>query len=111
MEKVSFEPGMMMMMMLMLQIKAECLGCRHNAAMFNMSYFGKFYLTGPDAQSAADFIFTNDVRLGPGQLHHRAPAAEVTQRRVLYEPGTYRSCGSVVLIPWKICRGGGRIMF
>ena len=23
-----------------------------------MSYFGKFYLTGPDAQAAADYIFS-----------------------------------------------------
>ncbi|XP_023228229.1 sarcosine dehydrogenase, mitochondrial-like [Centruroides sculpturatus] len=39
----------------------ECLGCRENVAVFNMSYFGKFYLMGPDAQKAADWIFTNDV--------------------------------------------------
>ena len=60
---------MMMMIILMMtaQIKAECLGCRQNAAIFNMSYFGKFYLTGPDSQAAADFIFTNDVNLNPGQ--------------------------------------------
>ena len=56
----------MMMMMMMTQIKAECLGCRQNAAIFNMSYFGKFYLTGRDAQAAADFIFTNNVNLDPG---------------------------------------------
>ncbi|XP_023214183.1 sarcosine dehydrogenase, mitochondrial-like [Centruroides sculpturatus] len=36
----------------------ECLGCRENVAVFNMSYFGKFYLMGPDAQKAADWIFT-----------------------------------------------------
>jgi len=70
------------MMLLMLQIKAECLGCRHNAAMFNMSYFGKFYLTGPDAQAAADFIFTNDVRLQPGQLHHQAAAVTCAVSRM-----------------------------
>ena len=29
--------------------------------MFNMSYFAKFYLTGPDAQKAADWIFTNNM--------------------------------------------------
>lgn len=42
-------------------IGRECLGCRENVAVFNMSYFGKFYLIGPDAQKAADWIFTNDV--------------------------------------------------
>ena len=35
---------------LIFQIKAECLSTRYNAALFNMSYFGKFWLHGPDAQ-------------------------------------------------------------
>jgi len=39
-------------------IKAECLATRTTAGLFNMSYFGKFYLTGPDAQAAVDWIFT-----------------------------------------------------
>jgi len=39
-------------------IRAECLATRTAAALFNMSYFGKYYLTGPDAQKAADWIFT-----------------------------------------------------
>lgn len=34
--------------------------------MFNMSYFAKFYLTGPDAQKAADWIFTNNMAKPPG---------------------------------------------
>lgn len=42
-------------------IKQECLSCRKNAAIFNMSYFGKFYITGPDAQAATDFIFSNNM--------------------------------------------------
>lgn len=42
-------------------IGKECLATRNNAAAFNMSYFGKFYLVGPDAQKAADWIFTNDM--------------------------------------------------
>jgi hypothetical protein len=50
------------------QIKAECIACREKAAIFNMSFAGKFYLTGPDAQTAADWIFTNNVDLKPGQL-------------------------------------------
>ena len=32
------------------QIRAECLATRYRAALFNMSYFGKFWLKGPDAQ-------------------------------------------------------------
>lgn len=47
-------------------IKDECLGCRRNAAIFNMSYFGKFYITGPDAQAATDFIFSNNMRKPAG---------------------------------------------
>ena len=27
-----------------------------------MSYFGKFYLTGPDAEKAADWLFTANMR-------------------------------------------------
>ena len=40
------------------QIRAECLATRTAAALFNMSYFGKFYLTGPEAQEAADWVFS-----------------------------------------------------
>ena len=48
------------------QIGKECLATRNNAAAFNMSYFGKFYLIGPDAQKAADWIFTNDMTKADG---------------------------------------------
>uniref|UniRef100_A0A6Q2YJ47 Sarcosine dehydrogenase n=1 Tax=Esox lucius TaxID=8010 RepID=A0A6Q2YJ47_ESOLU len=47
-------------------IKNECLTCRHGVTVFNMSYFGKFYLTGPDAKKAADWLFSADVRKVPG---------------------------------------------
>lgn len=47
-------------------IKSECLSCRHDVAVFDMSYFGKFYLTGPDAKKAADWLFTADVNKKPG---------------------------------------------
>uniref|UniRef100_A0A4W5MLA7 Sarcosine dehydrogenase n=1 Tax=Hucho hucho TaxID=62062 RepID=A0A4W5MLA7_9TELE len=47
-------------------IKNECLTCRHGVSVFNMSYFGKFYLTGPDAKKAADWLFTADVNKIPG---------------------------------------------
>uniref|UniRef100_A0A1E1X2L8 Putative dimethylglycine dehydrogenase n=1 Tax=Amblyomma aureolatum TaxID=187763 RepID=A0A1E1X2L8_9ACAR len=47
-------------------IKDECLGCRRDAAIFNMSYFGKFYITGPDAQAAVDFIFSNNMQKPEG---------------------------------------------
>ncbi|XP_036833571.1 sarcosine dehydrogenase, mitochondrial [Oncorhynchus mykiss] len=47
-------------------IKNECLTCRHGVSVFNMSYFGKFYLTGPDAKKAADWLFSADVNKIPG---------------------------------------------
>ncbi|XP_015606904.1 sarcosine dehydrogenase, mitochondrial [Cephus cinctus] len=42
-------------------IGEEALACRNNAALFDMSYFGKFYLCGPDAQKAADYLFTSNT--------------------------------------------------
>lgn len=49
------------------QIRKECLSCRNALALFDMSYFGKFYLVGPDARKAADWLFTADVRKSPGR--------------------------------------------
>lgn len=34
------------------------MACRNRVALFNLSYFAKFYLTGPDAQEAANWLFT-----------------------------------------------------
>uniref|UniRef100_A0A672J326 Sarcosine dehydrogenase n=1 Tax=Salarias fasciatus TaxID=181472 RepID=A0A672J326_SALFA len=74
-------------------IKAECLSCRHGVAVFDMSYFGKFYLTGPDAKKAADWLFTADVNKKPGStvytcmLNKRGGAeADLTVSRL--EPGS-----------------------
>ncbi|XP_040819296.1 sarcosine dehydrogenase, mitochondrial [Ochotona curzoniae] len=47
-------------------IKAECLACRGAAALFDMSYFGKFFLLGPDARKAADWLFSADINRPPG---------------------------------------------
>ncbi|XP_039317395.2 sarcosine dehydrogenase, mitochondrial [Saimiri boliviensis] len=47
-------------------IKKECLACRGAAAVFDMSYFGKFYLVGLDAREAAHWLFTADVSRPPG---------------------------------------------
>ncbi|EMP34635.1 Guanine nucleotide exchange factor VAV2, partial [Chelonia mydas] len=47
-------------------IKNECLTCRNVLAVFDMSYFGKFYLVGPEARKAADWLFTADVSKSPG---------------------------------------------
>lgn len=35
-----------------------------------MSYFGNYYLVGDDAQAAADWIFTNDMRKANGQTSY-----------------------------------------
>lgn len=35
-----------------------------------MSYFGNYYITGPDAQAAADWIFTNNMRKPNGETSY-----------------------------------------
>ncbi|XP_069465727.1 sarcosine dehydrogenase, mitochondrial isoform X2 [Ambystoma mexicanum] len=42
-------------------IKQECQSCRNAVAVFDMSYFGKFYLSGPDAKRAVDWLFTANM--------------------------------------------------
>lgn len=54
----------------MLQIEKECEAARQRVAIFDMSYFGNYYLTGPDAQAAADWIFTNDMRKPAGHTSY-----------------------------------------
>ncbi|KAL0275940.1 UNVERIFIED_CONTAM: hypothetical protein PYX00_003646 [Menopon gallinae] len=49
-------------------IGEECRACREQAALFDRSYLGKFYLSGPDAQAAADWLFTADTRVPLGQI-------------------------------------------
>ncbi|XP_060697670.1 sarcosine dehydrogenase, mitochondrial isoform X2 [Hemiscyllium ocellatum] len=49
------------------QIKSECGSCRNAVAVFDMSYFGKFYLLGPDAKKAVDWLFTADVSASSGK--------------------------------------------
>ncbi|XP_077593786.1 sarcosine dehydrogenase, mitochondrial [Stigmatopora nigra] len=74
-------------------IKSECLSCRHGVAVFDMSYFGKFYLTGPDAKKAADWLFTADVNKKPGSTvytcmlnNNGGTEADLTVSRL--EPGS-----------------------
>lgn len=56
------------MFLSLLQIGEECRACREQAALFDRSYLGKFYLSGPDTQAAADWIFTADTRRALGQI-------------------------------------------
>lgn len=44
------------------------MACRKQAALFNMSYFCKLYLTGPDAQQACDYIFTANTNKPTNKL-------------------------------------------
>jgi sarcosine dehydrogenase len=53
--------------LLYLQIGEECLACREQAAVFDLSSLGKFYLSGPDAQKAADWLFTADTNCPLGR--------------------------------------------
>uniref|UniRef100_A0A671WZX2 Sarcosine dehydrogenase n=1 Tax=Sparus aurata TaxID=8175 RepID=A0A671WZX2_SPAAU len=75
------------------EIKSECLSCRHGVAVFDMSYFGKFYLTGPDAKKAADWLFTADVNKKPGDAYYLAIGGGVAEhnwnhiRTVLQDQG------------------------
>ncbi|XP_068246936.1 sarcosine dehydrogenase, mitochondrial-like isoform X2 [Palaemon carinicauda] len=47
-------------------LERECLSCREAAAIFDLSHFGKLHLVGPDAQLAADWIFSANVDKNPG---------------------------------------------
>ena len=42
-------------------IGEEVTACRNRVAIFDQSYFGKFYLKGKDAMNALQFICTNNV--------------------------------------------------
>lgn len=44
------------------QIGEEALACRNNAALFDLSYSGKFYLCGAEAQDTADYLFAANTR-------------------------------------------------
>ncbi|CAH2316799.1 sarcosine dehydrogenase, mitochondrial [Pelobates cultripes] len=77
-------------------IRRECLLCRNGVAVFNMSYFGKFYLVGPDATKAANWLFTADIDKPPGStvytcmLNHRGGTeSDLTVSRI--SPGTQSS--------------------
>ncbi|XP_066918580.1 sarcosine dehydrogenase, mitochondrial-like [Clytia hemisphaerica] len=48
------------------KIGNEAFACRDSVAAFNMSYFAKFLLDGPDAEKAVDWIFTANMRKQPG---------------------------------------------
>ncbi|XP_074150150.1 sarcosine dehydrogenase, mitochondrial [Sminthopsis crassicaudata] len=74
-------------------IQKECLSCRDAVAVFDMSYFGKFYLVGPEARKAADWLFSADVHKNPGStvytcmLNHRGGTeSDLTVSRLARDP-------------------------
>ncbi|XP_064648723.1 sarcosine dehydrogenase, mitochondrial-like isoform X2 [Lineus longissimus] len=74
------------------QIGKECLTCRNSVAAFDMSYFGKYYLVGPDAEKAANWIFSNDIRKATGStvyscMLNKAGGAEADLTVSVLEPG------------------------
>ncbi|XP_030063556.1 sarcosine dehydrogenase, mitochondrial isoform X1 [Microcaecilia unicolor] len=77
-------------------IRRECLTCRNTVAVFNMSYFGKFYLVGPDARKAADWLFSADVSKPVGSTvytcmlnQHGGTESDLTVSRI--DPGLQSS--------------------
>ncbi|XP_023012335.2 sarcosine dehydrogenase [Leptinotarsa decemlineata] len=49
-------------------IKEEALAARNNVALFNLTCYTKMYLAGPDAEEAADWLFTANVDREPGSI-------------------------------------------
>jgi len=52
------------------EIRQECEATRLRVAVFDMSNCGNIYLVGDDAQAAADWIFTNDMRRASGETSY-----------------------------------------
>lgn len=44
------------------------MAARNNVALFDTSSYTKMYLTGPDAQQAADWLFTENLDKNPGNV-------------------------------------------
>ncbi|XP_066146698.1 sarcosine dehydrogenase, mitochondrial [Euwallacea fornicatus] len=51
-------------------IKGEALAARTNVTLFNLSCYTKMYLTGPDAEKAADWLFTSNLSQDPGKVSY-----------------------------------------
>ncbi|KAL1506279.1 hypothetical protein ABEB36_005671 [Hypothenemus hampei] len=51
-------------------IKGEALATRTNVTLFNLSCYTKMYLTGPDAEQAADWLFTTNLSQQPGKVSY-----------------------------------------
>ena len=50
-----------------LQIGREALACRHGAALFDLTYYGKTYLCGPEAREAAAYLCSANTNFPEGK--------------------------------------------
>ncbi|XP_063887251.1 sarcosine dehydrogenase, mitochondrial-like [Scylla paramamosain] len=73
-------------------IQQECIACRERAAVFDMTSFGKYYLTGPDAQRTADWVFSANMT---------GPAGSTIYTCMLNERGGVEADLTV-----SVCEGG-----
>lgn len=46
----------------MIQIGEECRSCRQDAVVFNLSSYCKVFLTGKEANEAAEWMFTANLK-------------------------------------------------
>jgi sarcosine dehydrogenase len=90
-------------------VKNEVLATRERVALFNQSYFGKFFLSGPDALAAAQWLCTADVDRPVGSTVYTnmlnaegRSMADLTVSRLLPQPGT-----SIDEDRFYIAAGGG----
>ncbi|CAH1128501.1 unnamed protein product [Ceutorhynchus assimilis] len=51
-------------------IQNEALAARSNVALFDLSCYTKMYLAGPDAEEAADWLFTTHLSQTPGKVSY-----------------------------------------
>ncbi|XP_057662190.1 sarcosine dehydrogenase, mitochondrial [Diorhabda carinulata] len=49
-------------------VREEALAARNNVALFDLTCYAKMYLAGPDAEEAADWLFTANVDRKPGSI-------------------------------------------
>ncbi|XP_017887261.1 sarcosine dehydrogenase, mitochondrial [Ceratina calcarata] len=74
-------------------IREEALACRKSVALFNVSSIGKFYLCGPEAQKAADHLFTASTNCNSNEtiytlMLNRSGGIEADCTVTILEPGS-----------------------
>lgn len=85
-------------------IRAECLSTRYRAALFDMSYFGKFWIKGPDAQAAVNWIFSNDMEVPIGRTVY---TCMLNKRAGIEADLTVSACGNDKSPEFYVAAAGG----